>query len=363
MEYTIPKPAYNTPRRRITELRRVPNAIPFARYSTRLHRATRRALAVDTVCKWKRKWKASTHFRTDVKAHAHCPPLPPPPSLLLSFLLSFLPYSPELSSSPSSPIVLRAPSQAQTETEAQKQRERETSNWDLNNVILAVGQCHTRATRWNAISLHERRARTRRQTTCYEIYRFVTNGIFRRRGTWLSAIVKRLGSCDLPNFANVRRDTVTHFAGTFADAQLWIEIKVPTVGNGLRDTNIINLDSLVIFITVYTMRSGLINDQLAGYFCRADWLATWRHSQIYDHRVDQSGGTIVSRIFFFFLSASHEDVDLDLLEKWFQKSKNNVVRSLEGTRQGIRKFLKYRVCQNLNLLFRNECKYSIIHFL
>lgn len=301
MEYTIPKPAYNTPRRRITELRRVPNAIPFARYSTRLHRATRRALAVDTVCKWKRKWKASTHFRTDVKAHAHCPPLPPPPSLLLSFLLSFLPYSPELSSSPSSPIVLRAPSQAQTETEAQKQRERETSNWDLNNVILAVGQCHTRATRWNAISLHERRARTRRQTTCYEIYRFVTNGIFRRRGTRrLSAIVKRLGSCDLPNFANVRRDTVTHFAGTFADAQLWIEIKVPTVGNGLRDTNIINLDSLVIFITVYTMRSGLINDQLAGYFCRADWLATWRHSQIYDHRVDQSGELLWVEFFFFF---------------------------------------------------------------
>lgn len=304
MEYTIPKPAYNTPRRRITELRRVPNAIPFARYSTRLHRATRRALAVDTVCKWKRKWKASTHFRTDVKAHAHCPPLPPPPSLLLSFLLSFLPYSPELSSSPSSPIVLRAPSQAQTETEAQKQRERETSNWDLNNVILAVGQCHTRATRWNAISLHERRARTRRQTTCYEIYRFVTNGIFRRRGTWLSAIVKRLGSCDLPNFANVRRDTVTHFAGTFADAQLWIEIKVPTVGNGLRDTNIINLDSLVIFITVYTMRSGLINDQLAGYFCRADWLATWRHSQIYDHRVDQSGELLWVEFFFFFFLTS-----------------------------------------------------------
>lgn len=90
MEYTIPKPAYNTPRRRITELRRVPNAIPFARYSTRLHRATRRALAVDTVCKWKRKWKASTHFRTDVKAHAHCPPLPPllpyySPSCFLSF--------------------------------------------------------------------------------------------------------------------------------------------------------------------------------------------------------------------------------------------------------------------------------------
>lgn len=225
-------------------------------------------------------------------------PSPPPPSLLLSFLLSFLPYSPELSSPPSSPIVLRAPSQAQTETEAQKQRERETSNWDLNNVILAVGQCHTRATRWNAISLHERRARTRRQTTCYEIYRFVTNGIFRRRGTWLSAIVKRLGSCDLPNFANVRHGQ--HFAGTFADAQLWIEIKVPTVGNGLRDTNIINLDSLVIFITVYTMRSGLINDQLAGYFCRADWLATWRHSQIYDHRVDQSGELLWVEFFFFF---------------------------------------------------------------
>lgn len=360
MKYTIPKPAYNTPRRRITELRRVPNAIPFARYSTRLHRATRRALAVDTVCKWKRKWKASTHFRTDVKAHAHCPPLPPPPSLLLSFLLSFLPYSPEPSTSPSSPIVLRAPSQAQTETEAQRQRERETSNWDLNNVILAVGQCHTRATRWNAISLHERRARTRRQTTCYEIYRFVTNGIFRRRGTWLSAIVKRLGSCDLPNFANVRRDTVTHFAGTFADAQLWIEIKVPTVGNGLRDTNIINLDSLVIFITVYTMRSGLINDQLVFLSRRLTRYVTRKST------ISQSWSkwwTIVSRIFFFFLSASHEDVDLDLLEKWFQKSKNNVVRSLEGTRQGIRKFLKYRVCQNLNLLFRNECKYSIIHFL
>lgn len=61
-------------------------------------------------------------------------------------------------------------------------------------------------------------------------------------------------------FRNVRHGQ--HFAGTFADAQLWIEIKVPTVGNGLRDTNIINLDSLVIFITVYTMRSGLINDQL-----------------------------------------------------------------------------------------------------
>ena len=359
MEYTIPKPAYNTPRRRITELRRVPNAIPFARYSTRLHRATRRALAVDTVCKWKRKWKASTHFRTDVKAHAHCPPLPPPPSLLLSFLLSFLPYSPELSSSPSSPIVLRAPSQAQTETEAQRQREKETSNWDLNNVILAVGQCHTRATRWNAISLHERRARTRRQTTCYEIYRFVTNGIFRRRGTWLSAIVKRLGSCDLPNFANVRRDTVTHFAGTFADAQLWIEIKVPTVGNGLRDTNIINLDSLVIFITVYTMRSGLINDQLVFLSRRLTRYVTRKSTITELIKVVE----LLWVEFFFFLSASHEDVDLDPLEKWFQKSKNNVVRSLEGTRQGIRKFLKYRVCQNLNLLFRNECKYSIIHFL
>ena len=45
MEYTIPKPAYNTPRRRITELRRVPNAIPFARYSTRLHRDCHEARA------------------------------------------------------------------------------------------------------------------------------------------------------------------------------------------------------------------------------------------------------------------------------------------------------------------------------
>lgn len=361
MEYTIPKPAYNTPRRRITELRRVPNAIPFARYSTRLHRATRRALAVDTVCKWKRKWKASTHFRTDVKAHAHCPPLPPllpyySPSCFLSFPTPPSPLLP-----PPRPLSFERPAkQRRRQRHRDRERERETSNWDLNNVILAVGQCHTRATRWNAISLHERRARTRRQTTCYEIYRFVTNGIFRRRGTWLSAIVKRLGSCDLPNFANVRRDTVTHFAGTFADAQLWIEIKVPTVGNGLRDTNIINLDSLVIFITVYTMRSGLINDQLVFLSRRLTRYVTRKST------ISQSWSkwwTIVSRIFFFFLSASHEDVDLDPLEKWFQKSKNNVVRSLEGTRQGIRKFLKYRVCQNLNLLFRNECKYSIIHFL
>lgn len=38
----IPKPLERAARR-ITELRRVPKAIPFARYSTRLHRATRRA--------------------------------------------------------------------------------------------------------------------------------------------------------------------------------------------------------------------------------------------------------------------------------------------------------------------------------
>lgn len=301
MKYTIPKPAYNTPRRRITELRRVPNAIPFARYSTRLHRDCHEARAHSQWTPYANENENGRRLRTSGQMlRLTRIVLPSPPSFPITLLPAFFPsLLPQLSSSPSSSIVLRAPSQAQTETEAQRQRERETSNWDLNNVILAVGQCHTRATRWNAISLHERRARTRRQTTCYEIYRFVTNGIFRRRGTWLSAIVKRLGSCDLPNFANVRRDTVTHFAGTFADAQLWIEIKVPTVGNGLRDTNIINLDSLVIFITVYTMRSGLINDQLAGYFYRADWLAT-SLANLRSVRVDQSGELLWVEFFFFF---------------------------------------------------------------
>ena len=67
---------YLTPRDTVARrwIKTRPQRSRLPRYSTRLHRATRRAHTVDNVCKWKRKWKASTHFRTDVEAHAHCSP-------------------------------------------------------------------------------------------------------------------------------------------------------------------------------------------------------------------------------------------------------------------------------------------------
>lgn len=177
------------------ELRRVPKAIPFARYSTPIASC---AHYVDTVCKWKRKWKASTHFRTDVKAHAHCPPLSPLPYYSPSCFLA-LPTPPTLSlllllfllSPPPRPLSFEAPS------EAKERRDPAIASIMLNSSLANVTLAHIQ---WNARKEPGRQAGN---DPGHEIYHFnVTNGIFDVERGCLP--LNRPAMHDRPNFANVQ---------------------------------------------------------------------------------------------------------------------------------------------------------------
>lgn len=119
MEYTIPKPAYNTPRRRITELRRVPNAIPFARYSTRLHRDCHEARAHSQWTPYANENENGRRLRTSGQMlRLTRIVLPSPPSFPITLLPAFFPSL--LPRALFFPLLAHCPSSAQPSTDGDR---------------------------------------------------------------------------------------------------------------------------------------------------------------------------------------------------------------------------------------------------
>lgn len=236
---------------------------------------------VDTVCKWKRKWKASTHFRTDVKAHAHCPPLPP--SLLLSFLLSCPPYSPDHSSFLFS-LLVHCPSTAQP-----SKGEKRPGNC-LDNVTRAWPMSHLHTS--NGTQFSRTKGTVGRQRPGHEIYHFnVTNGIFDVERGYLPL---NRSTCTINRTSQMfKRDNVNILWQHLSTRSCgWRRKKA--IGNALQK-RIIHC----IRTSVYNVYTRFDPDQLGRYFYYANWLAMTSLEPVEFTKVVNDGCRRIVAKFFF----------------------------------------------------------------
>lgn len=142
---------------------------------------------------------------------------PFPPSLLLSFLLSCLPYSPYSLTppplpplSPSSSIVLRS---------AQRSEGEKRPGNCLDNVKLEPGQCHTCT---HPMERTKGTGQAGRQRPRPRNLSFQRNKWDIRRGTWLFAI-KPAGDARSTELRKCSNATMLIFCGNICRVQLWMK--------------------------------------------------------------------------------------------------------------------------------------------